>query len=69
MYAIPEKFFAKSPIRGISIGFVGRNLAILKKDVPNIDPESANTSGNLQGIEGGAKPTERSMGFNVQVKF
>ena len=69
MYALPSKIFDKSPIRGISIGFVARNLAILKKDIPNIDPETANTAGNVQGIEGGVKPTERSMGFNVSVKF
>ena len=69
MYALPAKLFEKSPIRGISIGFVARNLAILKKTIPNIDPESANTAGNVQGIEGGVKPTERSMGFNFSVRF
>ena len=69
MYALPAKLFANSPIRAISIGLVGRNLAILKKDIPNIDPESTATAGNVQGIEGGAKPTERSMGFNLSVKF
>jgi hypothetical protein len=69
IYALPEKLFEKTPIRGISIGLVGRNLAILKKNIPNIDPETANTSGNVQGIEGGVKPTERSMGFNINVRF
>jgi len=69
MYALPSKLFANSPIRGISIGFIGRNLAILKKNVPNIDPEVANSTGNVQGIDGGVKPTERSMGFNFSVKF
>lgn len=69
MYALPAKLFEKSPIRSIAIGLVGRNLAILKKTIPNIDPESASTSGNVQGIEGGVKPTEMSIGFNVNVKF
>lgn len=69
IYALPAKLFAKTPIRGISIGLIGRNLAILKKNVPNIDPESATNTGNVQGIEGGAKPTERSIGFNFSVKF
>jgi hypothetical protein len=69
MYTLPSKLFENSPIRGISIGVVARNLAILKKNVPNIDPETANTTGNIQGIEGGVKPTERSMGFNLSVKF
>lgn len=69
MYALPSKLFDRSPIRGISLGFIARNIAILKKNVPNIDPESATNSGNVQGFEGGAKPTERSMGFNISVKF
>ena len=69
MYALPSKIFQKSPIRGISLGFVARNLAILMKHVPNIDPESATSTSNIQGFEGGAKPAERSMGFNVSVKF
>jgi len=69
MYALPSRLFENTPIRGISLGFVARNIAILKKNIPNVDPESANTAGNIQGIEGGVKPTERSMGFNVSVKF
>ena len=69
LYTLPAKLFEKTPIRSISLGIVGRNLAILKKDIPNIDPETANTSGNVQGIEGGVKPTERSIGFNVNVRF
>jgi hypothetical protein len=69
MYALPAKIFERTPIRGISLGFVARNLAILMKNVPNIDPESATSTSNIQGFEGGAKPAERSMGFNVSVKF
>jgi hypothetical protein len=69
MYTIPAKYLGNSPVRSIAIGFVGRNLAILKKNVPNIDPEVANSSGNVQGIDGGVKPTERSMGVNFSIKF
>ena len=69
MYAIPSKFFEKTPIRGISFGIIARNIAILKKNVPNIDPEVSTNAGNIQGFEGGSKPTERSIGFNVSVKF
>lgn len=69
IYSLPAKLFEKTPFRGISIGLIGRNLAILKKNVPNIDPEVANSTGNVQGIDGGVKPTERSIGFNFMVKF
>lgn len=69
IYALPSKLFNNTPIRGVSLGIIGRNLAILKKNVPNIDPESASSTSNIQGFEGGAKPAERSIGFNVSVKF
>jgi TonB-linked SusC/RagA family outer membrane protein len=69
MYALPSKMFERSPIRGISFGLIARNLAILFKNVPNIDPEAASSTSNIQGFEGGAKPAERSIGFNVSVKF
>jgi TonB-linked SusC/RagA family outer membrane protein len=69
MYALPTKWFNNSPIRGISLGLIARNILILKKNAPNIDPEVANSTSNVQGFEGGAKPTERSIGFSFSVKF
>ncbi len=69
LYDMPAKWFAKTPIRGITIGVTGRNLAILKKNVPHIDPESAVNSGNIQGLEGGQLPAERSVGFNFGIRF
>ena len=69
LYDMPAKWFSKTPIRGITLGVTGRNLAILKKNVPNIDPESAVSSGNVQGLEGGQLPTERSIGFNFAIRF
>ena len=68
-YTFDPKFLAKTPIRGVNIGFIGRNLAILKKNVPNIDPEVANSTNNVQGFEGGNKPAERSLGFTFGFKF
>jgi outer membrane receptor protein involved in Fe transport len=69
IYDMPKKWFDKTPIRGMSFGITGRNLAILKKNVPNIDPEAAVSSNNIQGLEGGQLPSERSIGFNFTVKF
>jgi TonB-linked SusC/RagA family outer membrane protein len=68
-YSIPSKAFGKSGIKGINISLVGRNLAILKKYVPNIDPESTYNSGNGQGLEWFGYPPVRSMGVNVNLKF
>jgi TonB-linked SusC/RagA family outer membrane protein len=68
-YSIPSRFLGKGPIRGASISLVGRNLAILMKNTPNIDPESTYNNSNAQGLElGGVSPT-RSVGINVNLKF
>jgi len=68
-YALPSKLFANSFINGASFSLVGRNLAILYKNTPNIDPENAYGSGNIQGFENGQHPSTRTMGFSVNVKF
>jgi hypothetical protein len=49
---------------------VANNVAMLKKWVPNIDPESFGyTSDNLVGLESTGLPTTRSIGFNLNVKL
>jgi hypothetical protein len=68
-YNFPKKFFGSSPFRGLEIAFVGRNLAILHKNAPNIDPENAYGSGNIQGFENGQHPSTRSLGFSLNVKL
>lgn len=57
-------------IKGVRLNAVANNVAILKKWVPNIDPESFGfTSDNLVGLEATGLPTSRSIGFNLNVKF
>ncbi len=68
-YNLPASMFHKLPIQGINISLVGRNLAILKKHTPNIDPESNYAGGVGQGLELAGVPPFRSMGLNVNVKF
>ena len=46
---------------------IGRNLAILLKNTDHFDPEMSLGSGNAQGIESGAYPTTRSIGFNLKL--
>jgi len=67
-YELPQSLFKKA-IRGVSVGVYGRNLAILHKNVPNIDPEAGLSSGNVQGFEGGQLPTARIFGVNLNVRF
>ena len=57
------------PIRDLNISLVGRNLAILSTDVPHVDPETAFSSGNVQGLEFGQLPSAKSLGFSIGCKF
>jgi hypothetical protein len=49
---------------------VANNVAILKKWVDNIDPESMGFfNDSVSGLESTGLPTTRSIGFNLNVKF
>ena len=65
-FALPQSLFRRTMIHGARLSIVGRNLA-LWTNVPNIDPETAFSSSNLQGIEMGQIPTARSVGFQLSV--
>ena len=68
-YQFPKKIVKKMGIHQINLALVGRNLWVLHKKVPNIDPESTYHSGNAQGFEYMGLPRTRSFGFNLNVKF
>ncbi len=69
-YNFPSSVLNKIKIvRGLNFSIVGRNLAILYKKAPNIDPESNYQNGNAQGLEFGGYPSTRSLGFNLNAKF
>jgi hypothetical protein len=58
------------PVKGVRLSVVANNVAMLKKWVPNIDPETFGySSDNLVGLESTGLPSTRSMGFNLNVKF
>ncbi len=63
---LPQTLF----IKGIRLSAVANNVAILKKSVPNLDPEQFGfSSDNLVGLESTGLPTTRSIGFNLNVRF
>ncbi|AUD05166.1 SusC/RagA family TonB-linked outer membrane protein [Spirosoma pollinicola] len=63
---LPKNLF----IKGVRLSAVANNVAILKKWVPNMDPEQFGfSSDNLIGLESTGLPTTRSIGFNLNVKF
>ena len=63
-------YFPSSVIKGMRLSFVANNVLMLKKWVPNIDPEMFSYgSDNVVGLESPSVPTTRSLGFNLNVKF
>lgn len=68
-YTLPSKLFTNTPIRTLMLSFVARNLAILYKNVPNIDPESSYSSGNAQGLDYFGMPASRTYGVNLRATF
>lgn len=69
-YSLPKKWLDGLSIESLKFSLVARNLAILYKAAPHIDPETgfSNSNGN-QGMEFGQLPSARSFGVNMSVKF
>lgn len=68
-YTVPVSIANKLHLQGISLALVGRNIAFIQKNAPNIDPETAFSTGNGQGLESLQLPTTRSYGFNLNINF
>jgi hypothetical protein len=57
-------------VKGLTVSASCRNAAIIKKYVPDVDPEAtASTSDAKAGYEATSLPTTRVWGFNVNMKF
>ncbi|MDQ6471388.1 SusC/RagA family TonB-linked outer membrane protein [Flavobacterium sp. LHD-80] len=69
-YQLPiERIKALAKLQSLSVSFVARNLFILYKKTPNVDPESVFSAGNAQGVEQFGLPKTRSFGLSLNVKF
>ena len=68
-YSFPKKLLEKTPLQNLTLSFVGRNLAILFKNIDNVDPESTYSNGNSQGFDYFGFPSTRSYGFNLRATF
>ena len=67
-YTIPLR--KGSFINSMRVSAYGRNLAVWGPDTKHFDPEMIVTSsGNIQGIEGGAIPSVANFGASVSLKF
>jgi hypothetical protein len=57
-------------IQGCTVSVFCNNVALLKKYLPNFDPEATfATNDNYQGMEVNTLPTTRNIGVNINVKF
>ncbi|GAB2776069.1 SusC/RagA family TonB-linked outer membrane protein [Rhabdobacter roseus] len=65
-YALPAKWFGGKIIQNANLAISGRNLLLLKSNSKHIDPSNITSSiTNIQGIEGSALPSVRSVGFTL----
>jgi hypothetical protein len=63
-------FLKKAGIQDINLSLVGRNLWIIHKNIPDLDPEVSQSAGNTSvGAETNAIPSTRSYGFNIKISF
>jgi TonB-linked SusC/RagA family outer membrane protein len=68
-YQLPSKWLQPIGFVGATVTLVGRNLWIIHRSIPNVDPETAFNTGNGQGLEDLSLPGTRSYGININFKF
>jgi len=68
-YTLPSKWAKTIGAQRVYVSLIGRDLAILYKKAPHIDPETAMNTGNGQGLESLQVPSTRSYGFSVNLNF
>ncbi len=68
-YALPNTLVERTPFSSINLGLEGRNLWLIRSEIPHIDPE-VNLFGSVltgQGVEFNSAPSTRSYGVNLRV--
>lgn len=68
-YRFPQKWFAKSIVKGMKLSFVGNNLFFFYNAMPHVDPECSYSTGTAQGYESCSLPSTRRFGFNFNITF
>jgi TonB-linked SusC/RagA family outer membrane protein len=69
-YDIPSHWAGKIKAENVRLSLYGKNLWLIHSGAPNVDPSSIiNSTNNIAGLEGGALPSVRSYGLNVNVAF
>lgn len=68
-YQLPGALASRIRSQSATLSLVGRNLAILFRNTPHIDPEVDSQGGNKQGFTYGEMPSSRSVGVNLTISF
>lgn len=69
-FALPEKWTDAIRSNKATISLYGRNLWLIHSNAPNVDPSNIiNSDSNVIGLEGGALPSVRSFGVNLNISF
>ncbi|WP_440134810.1 SusC/RagA family TonB-linked outer membrane protein, partial [Chitinophaga sancti] len=69
-YNLPESWYKRFHAQNARLSLYGRNLWLMHSNAPNVDPSNIlNSNSNIVGIEGGALPSIRSFGVNLNVSF
>jgi TonB-linked SusC/RagA family outer membrane protein len=68
-YNIPVAALKKLHIQSAKLSLVGRNVWMIFKNTPHVDPEFDSKGGNSQGFGYGELPSSRSLGMNLSLSF
>jgi TonB-linked SusC/RagA family outer membrane protein len=69
-YTFNPRFLRKTVFKSMGLSLVGRNIwTIFQKTPPGIDPESASSSGNGQGLEMGGSLPYASYGVDLKLSL
>ena len=69
-FDFPKTIISKLKIfNEVQFSVVGRNLWIISKNLPYSDPEETYGAGNLQGYQGNAYPSNRTISANLKFTF
>lgn len=68
-YKIPSYLTNRFGMQSAKLSLVGRNVWMIFKNTPHIDPEVDAKGGNAQGFGYGELPSSRSIGLNLSLSF
>lgn len=66
---LPGTWLQRIGFSKCTAALIGRNLWLIYRDLPHLDPNQVASSGNVQGIEVGMTPPARSFGLSLNFKF